>query len=74
MSLYELGVHRLQEKFEIIPMIQQLRMASLMYKIMFSKYQRALVPYFKHNLVTQSLKHEHEFEEFKAYEDMDEVQ
>jgi hypothetical protein len=46
----------IEKEFEVMTFIKKLRESQLVTQVMLSKYQRLLLPYFKHNLIQQNLK------------------
>lgn len=49
--LYIDGVEKLQKEFDIVSIIQSVRKMRLVTDIFLARYQKALVPYFKANLL-----------------------
>ncbi len=52
--MYKRTVKKMQEKFEIVKIFDQLNTASLLADLTLSKYQKAIITYFKSQLVTQN--------------------
>jgi len=52
MDIYKKGVERMEHEFDITEIAKELRNVSIVCGLSLSKYQKALLPYFKKHLIT----------------------